>query len=146
MEKIIEKLSSIVQEKFEQMGYDREYGKVIISNRPDICQFQCNGALAAAKKYKKAPIQIANLIVQELKDIDEIKTVEVVNPGFININLKDNFIVYYLNEMGNDKKLGCPEASRPLTIVVDYGGANVAKPPHVGHLRAAIIGESIKRI
>jgi arginyl-tRNA synthetase len=146
MEKIIEKLSSIVQEKFEQMGYHREYGMVTVSNRPDICQFQCNGAFAAAKRYKKAPMQIANPIVQELKNIDIFETVEVVSPGFINLILKDNFIVDYLNDIGSDKKFGCTEASKSLTIVVDYGGANVAKPLHVGHLRAAIIGESIKRI
>jgi arginyl-tRNA synthetase len=146
MEKMIEKLSSIVQEKFEQLGYDREYGTVTVSNRPDMCQFQCNGALAAAKKYKKAPIQIANSIVEELKNAEEFELIEAVNPGFINIILKDNFIVNYLNHMGKDKKFGCSEASNPLTIMVDYGGANVAKPLHVGHLRSAIIGESIKRI
>jgi len=146
MEKMIEKLSSIVQEKFEQLGYDKEYGMVTVSNRPDICQFQCNGAFAAAKNYKKAPIQIANPIVAELKNVDGFKTVEVVSPGFINITLKDSFIINYLNDMDNNKKLGCTEASNPLTIIVDYGGANVAKPLHVGHLRSAIIGESIKRI
>lgn len=146
MEKVIEKLSIIVQEKFEQLGYDKEYGIVNVSNRHDICQFQCNGALAAAKKYKKAPIQIANQIVSELKNIDAFEAVEVANPGFINITLKDSFIINYLNDMNDDKKFGCTKASNPLTIVVDYGGANVAKPLHVGHLRSAIIGESIKRI
>jgi arginyl-tRNA synthetase len=146
MEKMIEKLSSIIKEKFEQLGYDREYGTVTISDRPDICQFQCNGALAAARKYKKTPIQIAGSIVEELKNIEEFESIEAVKPGFINIILKDNFIVSYLNDMANDKKFGCTVTSNPLTIIVDYGGANVAKPLHVGHLRAAIIGESIKRI
>lgn len=146
METLIKKLSNIVEERFEQLGFDREYGMVTLSNRPDICQFQCNGALAAAKKYKKAPILIAQPIVEELKQIDAFETVEAVMPGFINITLKDRFIVNCLNDMHSDKKLGCTEASEPLTIVVDYGGANVAKPLHVGHLRAAIIGESIKRI
>lgn len=136
----------MVQEKFELRGYDREYGTVIVSNRPDMCQFQCNGALACAKKYKKTPIQIAYEIAQELKDIAEFEAVEAVNPGFINITLKDSYIVSYLTEMGNDKKFGSTEATSPLTIIVDYGGANIAKPLHVGHLRAAIIGESIKRI
>lgn len=146
METLIEKLSSIVQDKFEQIGCDKEYGRVTISNRPDICQFQCNGALAAAKKYKKAPIQIANQIVEELKNRIEFESVEAINPGFINITLKDSFIISYLSEMASDKLYGCTQALTPLTIVVDYGGANIAKPLHVGHLRAAIIGESIKRI
>lgn len=146
MEKIIEKLNSIVQEKFEQLGYDKEYGMVEVSKRQDICQFQCNGALVATKKYKKAPMQIANQIAVELKTVDAFEAVEAAKPGFINITLKDSFIVNYLNDMYKDKKLGCTEALNPLTIVVDYGGANVAKPLHVGHLRPAIIGESIKRI
>lgn len=146
MGKMVEKLSSIVQEKFIKMGYDKKYGMVTVSNRHDICQFQCNGALAAAKIYKKSPIQIAAQIVEELKNIDEFQSVNVVNPGFINITVKDTFIINYLNEMGDDERLGCPKTLRPLTIVVDYGGANVAKPLHVGHLRPAIIGESLKRI
>lgn len=146
MEHLIKKLSNLVQEEFEKCGYDREYGRVNVSNRPDLCQFQCNGALAAAKKYRKPPINIANEIVEKLKNNEEFEAVTAVMPGFINIVLKDSFIIDYLNNMHNDKKLGCTEATKPLTIIVDYGGANVAKPLHVGHLRAAIIGESIKRI
>jgi arginyl-tRNA synthetase len=146
VELMIKKLSSIVQEKFEQCGYDREYGMVTVSNRPDLCQFQCNGALAAAKKYRKPPTQIANEIAEELKHVDVFSDVSTAAPGFINIMLKDSFIVQYLNDISRDKKLGCAKAGEPLTIIVDYGGANVAKPLHVGHLRAAIIGESIKRI
>lgn len=146
MEKLLEKLSKIVQEKFEQHGYDREYGSVNISNRQDLCQFQCNGALPAAKKYKKPPIAIANEIAEDLRNYEGFEDVSTANPGFININLKDSFLIDYLNHMSEDKKYGCTEASMPMTIIVDYGGANVAKPLHVGHLRAAIIGESIKRI
>ncbi|WP_138206037.1 arginine--tRNA ligase [Haloimpatiens lingqiaonensis] len=146
MEYLIKKLNNLVQEKFEKCGYDREYGRVNVSNRPDLCQFQCNGALAAAKKYRKPPIKIANEIVEELNNIEAFEVVTAIMPGFINIVLKDSFIIEYLNDMHNDKKLGCTEAAEPLTIIVDYGGANVAKPLHVGHLRAAIIGESIKRI
>lgn len=146
MEKVNKILTDIVKEKFHHLGYDREYGIVTVSNRPDMCQFQCNGALAAAKKYKKAPIQIANSIAQELKNIDYFESVEAVLPGFINITLKDEFIVNYLDNINKDEKLGCTSSENPMTIVIDYGGANVAKPLHVGHLRAAIIGESIKRI
>lgn len=146
MEKIIEKLSNIVQDKFEQLGYDKEYGMVTVSNRTDICQFQCNGALVAAKKYKKAPILIAKAIVEELKNNVEFESIEAVMPGFINIIIKDEFLIGYLKNIAEDDKFGCATASKPLTIVVDYGGPNVAKPLHVGHLRSAIIGESIKRI
>lgn len=146
MEKLIEKLSRTVQEKFEEAGYDRDYGRVIISNRPDICQFQCNGALAAAKKYKKAPMQIANEVVHKLKDVEWFYAVEAINPGFINITLEDECIISYLSEVAVDGRFGCSMASTPMTMLVDYGGANIAKPLHVGHLRAAIIGESIKRI
>lgn len=146
MEKIIEMLNRIVKDEFEKSGYDREYGTVQMSDRPDICQFQCNGAMSAAKKYRKAPMQIAAPVVEGLKSNDMFEKVDVVRPGFINFILKDSFIADYVNKMGDDERLGCAKASKPLTIVVDYGGANIAKPLHVGHLRAAIIGESIKRI
>lgn len=146
MEKLIKKISTILENKFEQCGYDRELCTVTVSNRPDLCQFQCNGAMAAAKKYKKSPVQIASEIVETLKDESDFEKVSMAGPGFINITLTDSFISSYINEMYNDNKYGCSDAKDPMTIVVDYGGANVAKPLHVGHLRAAIIGESIKRI
>jgi arginyl-tRNA synthetase len=146
MDKLITQLSSIVQEKFEKHGYDREYGTVTVSNRPDLCQFQCNGALPAAKKYKKAPVQIANEILEELKAVDVFENISTAGPGFINLNVKDSYLAKYINDMSKDEKYGCSTAEKPNTIMVDYGGANVAKPLHVGHLRAAIIGESLKRI
>lgn len=146
MNKLVNILSDLVQEKFEKLGYDREYGMVTISNRPDLCQFQCNGALPAAKKYKKAPFQIANAVLEELKSVEIFDNISIAGPGFININIKDSFLSKYTNDMYNDKKYGCSSPQKPMTIIVDYGGANVAKPLHVGHLRAAIIGESLKRI
>lgn len=146
MEKFIDQLSSIVQERFEKMGYHREFGTVTVSNRPDLCQFQCNGALPAAKKYKKAPIVIANEILEELKTADVLENISTAGPGFINLDVKDSFLVGYINDMAKDEKYGCTTSEKPNTIIVDYGGANVAKPLHVGHLRAAIIGESLKRI
>lgn len=146
MQKIIDVLNDIVKEKFEKLGYDKEYGTVTVSNRADLCQFQCNGALPAAKKYKKAPIMIANEILEELQNEPAFEKVFIAGPGFINIILKDSFLTSYINDIYCDKKYGCMEPEKPMTIVVDYGGANVAKPLHVGHLRAAIIGESIKRI
>ena len=145
METIIEKISTIVEDAFEQCGYDRKYGKAGISNRPDLCQFQCNGSLASAKEYHKAPIAIANEVCEKLSANSSISKVEAVAPGFLNINLADDFLAKHLNEMAGDEKFGL-EAVKPLKIIVDYGGPNVAKPLHVGHLRAAIIGESVKRI
>lgn len=146
MEKLIEKLSTIVMDKFQQCGYDRQYGVVTVSNRPDLCQFQCNGALPAAKKYKISPVQIANSVAAALKEVQAFKEVSVAGPGFINITITDSFLADYINQMAEDKLYGCQKTEHPKTIIIDYGGANVAKPLHVGHLRAAIIGESIKRI
>lgn len=146
MQMLIKRVSSFVEETFEQKGYDRSYGLVTVSNRPELCQFQCNGALAAAKQYKKAPIQIANEILDELSKIKIFEDISIAGPGFINITIKDSILTEYINEMHISEKFGCNECSNPKTIIIDYGGANVAKPLHVGHLRAAIIGESIKRI
>lgn len=146
MKNLVIQLTELVQAKFESLGYDKEYGKVEISNRPDLCQYQCNGALKAAKVYKKAPIAIANEVAEVLKQEEVFADITAVAPGFININIKDGFLTNYINDIYKDEKLGCTVAEKPMTIVVDYGGANIAKPLHVGHLRSAIIGESIKRI
>lgn len=146
MNKIIDKITNIVSEAFENAGYDKKYGFVTISNRPDLCQYQCNGSMPAAKEYKKAPIMIANDIVSFLSNNSMFSKVEAVNPGFININLSNDFIAEYVNEMKMDSRFGCDKATEQLKIVIDYGGPNVAKPLHVGHLRSAVIGESIKRI
>jgi arginyl-tRNA synthetase len=146
MKNLVIQLTEIIQSKFESLGYDREYGRVEISNRPDLCQYQCNGALKAAKIYKKAPIAIANEVTEALKQEKIFEDVTAVPPGFININIKDDFLTKYINEIYKDNKFGCTVSENPMSIVVDYGGANIAKPLHVGHLRSAIIGESIKRI
>ncbi|WP_238915883.1 arginine--tRNA ligase [Clostridium sp. YIM B02555] len=146
MKNLVIQLTELVQAKFESLGYDKEYGKVEISNRPDLCQYQCNGALKAAKVYKKAPIAIANEVAEVLKQEEVFADITAVAPGFININIKDGFLTNYINDIYKDEKFGCTVAEKPMTIVVDYGGANIAKPLHVGHLRSAIIGESIKRI
>lgn len=145
MDKFIEKISYIVATKFEENGYDKQYGKVNVSNRPDLCQFQCNGALAAAKKYGKAPRNIAEEVVESLNALNIFDEISIAGPGFINIKVKDEVLVKYVNDMAKDKKCGVSNAENPMSIVVDYGGANVAKPLHVGHLRPAIIGETIKR-
>ena len=146
MQKLIHVLNHIVEEKFVKLGYDKEYGVITESNRPDLSQFQCNGALPAAKKYKKAPIVIASEVLEELQNEPAFEKVFIAGPGFINISVKDSFLTNYINNIYCDEKYGCQIPEKPMTIIVDYGGANVAKPLHVGHLRAAIIGESIKRI
>ena len=130
---------------FEKAGYEQKYAKVTLSNRPDLCQYQCNGALAAAKQYHKAPIQIANEVVEKLADSSTFKEIVAQMPGFINMTVSDAFLADFVNHMNEDELFGCDKADKPETIVIDYGGANVAKPLHVGHLRSAVIGESIKR-
>lgn len=145
MKKILELITEEFEKAFEKNEYDKKLGKVVVSNRPDLCQYQCNGAMAGAKFYHKAPIMIANQVVESLQDNEMFESVEAVMPGFINIKLNIEFVAKYLNDMKEADKYGC-ENKAPETIVIDYGGANVAKPLHVGHLRSAVIGESVKRI
>lgn len=146
MKKILDLISEEVKQAFEAAGYERELGNVTISNRPDLCEYQCNGAMAGAKKYKKAPIMIANDVADKLKNSDVFEKAEAVAPGFLNLTLKNEYVGNYVKEMKSASKFGLEEAKKPLEIVIDYGGPNVAKPLHVGHLRSAIIGESVKRI
>lgn len=146
MKKILDLISEEVKQAFEAAGYERELGNVTISNRPDLCEYQCNGAMAGAKKYKKAPIMIANDVADKLKNSDVFEKAEAVTPGFLNLTLKNEYVGNYVKEMKSASKFGLEEAKKPLEIVIDYGGPNVAKPLHVGHLRSAIIGESVKRI
>ncbi|MDF2801748.1 MAG: argS [Anaerocolumna sp.] len=146
MNKIIEKIAEELMSAFEACGYDRKFGVVTLSNRPDLCQYQCNGALSAAKLYKKAPLQIAGEVVNSLMESNTFEKIEAVAPGFINITVKSTYVAAYLNDMTEQGRLGCDKTSNPKTIVIDYGGPNVAKPLHVGHLRSAVIGESLKRI
>ena len=145
MKKLIIQISNTMEKAFEEAGYDAKYGKVTLSNRPDLCEFQCNGSMAAAKAYKKAPIQIANEVLEKV-DASDFEQIEAVMPGFINIKLKTSFLAQYMNEMIQEEAFGCEKPEKKQTIMVDYGGPNIAKPLHVGHLRSAIIGESIKRM
>lgn len=146
MKKILELMTENVAKVFEECGYDPSYAKVALSNRPDLCEYQCNGALAAAKVYKKAPIMIANEVADKLRLGGQFEEVAAVMPGFINLKLGKEYLAQYINEMQASGNLGCDKTEHPDTIIVDYGGANVAKPLHVGHLRPAVIGESVKRI
>ena len=145
MEKILDIITAKMQAAFEAAGYDASFGRVNVSNRPDLCEYQCNGALAAAKQYKCAPIQIANAVVAQL-DASDYDLVEAVMPGFINLKLSGTFLQKYLEEMRTAEDFGVQKIGAGKTIVVDYGGANVAKPLHIGHLRPAIIGEAMKRL
>ena len=145
MEKILDIITAKMQKAFEEAGYDASFGRVTVSNRPDLCEYQCNGALAAAKTYKCAPIQIAKAVSEKL-DAADYSMVDAVMPGFINLKLSDAFLQNYLEEMRNAEAFGVNKTGTGKTIVIDYGGPNVAKPLHIGHLRSAIIGESIKRL
>ncbi|MCR5687804.1 MAG: arginine--tRNA ligase [Lachnospiraceae bacterium] len=145
MKTVLEMISEKVSEGFSRCGYEASYGKVGLSNRPDLCELQCNGAMAAAKAYHKAPIAIAQEIVKVLAGDEDFSEISAVPPGFINISLSSDFLAGYLGSMAGEDKFGL-DTSSPKKIIVDYGGPNVAKPLHVGHLRAAIIGESVKRI
>ena len=146
MEKLLDRITAAVSEAFVNCGYEAEYGKVTISNRPDLCEYQCNGAMAGAKKYHCAPIQIANKVAESLKEQELFSEVNAVNPGFLNLKLAPAYVQEYLQAMADDERLGCDRTENPKTIIIDYGGPNVAKPLHVGHLRSAIIGESVKRL
>ena len=147
MRKILDLITDEMVKAFEAAGLDAKYAKVTVSNRPDLCEYQCNGAMAAAKEYKKAPIMIAEEVVAQLKDNTMFESVEAVKPGFLNLKLNNEFVASYISKMQEDtERLGCDKVENPKTIMIDYGGPNVAKPLHVGHLRSAIIGESIKRI
>ena len=146
MKKLVDLLTGELEAAFEKAGYEKQYARVTLSNRPDLCEYQCNGAMAAAKAYRKAPIMIANDVVAALTDSPCVEKVDAVNPGFINITLDASYVAEYLKTMDSEEKLGVEMPETAKKIIVDYGGANVAKPLHVGHLRSAVIGESIKRI
>lgn len=146
MQKMIDLIVAELTPAFTSCGYDEKYVKVTVSNRPDLCEYQCNGAMAAAKAYKKKPIDIANEVVEKAKESAMFSELNAVMPGFINLRIAPEYLAEYMNRMAADPKYGLEETKEPETIIVDYGGANVAKPLHVGHLRSAVIGESIKRI
>ena len=146
MDQLADLISRQLAGAFERAGYGDADARATLSNRPDLCEYQCNGALPAAKLYHKAPIQIAQAVAAELSGCELFERVEAVNPGFLNMKLSGTFLAQYLTEMAQSDRLGVPQEETPRTIVLDYGGPNVAKPLHIGHLRSAIIGESVKRI
>ena len=146
MKQLLEMISEEMGKAFEEAGYDAALGRVTVSNRPDLCEYQCNGAMAGAKQYHKAPIMIANDVAAKLQESKVFAEVSAVAPGFLNLKLTESFICEFLTGMAADEKFGMEPFAKQEKIIIDYGGPNVAKPLHVGHLRSAIIGESIKRI
>ena len=146
MKKILELLSEEMGKAFEAAGYDKALGRVTVSNRPDLCEYQCNGAMAGAKQYKKAPIAIAGDVAAQLKDSSVFSQVQAVAPGFLNLKLSEAYLLEVIQRMASEPKFGLEMPEHRKKIIIDYGGANVAKPLHVGHIRSAVIGESIKRI
>lgn len=146
MPSLTERLTEITSDAFAECGYDRRYGEVHVSDRPDLGQFQCNGALAAAKAHKANPREIAQQVADLLTANDALGAVSIAGPGFINLTLAGTFLTNWVQAATTDDRLGVDKISAPQKVVIDYGGPNVAKPMHVGHLRAAIIGESVKRI
>ncbi|MFW5554101.1 MAG: arginine--tRNA ligase [Roseburia inulinivorans] len=147
MKKILDLITDEVTKAFTECGYDAKYAKVTLSNRPDLCEYQCNGAMAASKEYKKAPFMIADEVVEKLAANPIFAMAESVKPGFLNLKIDEAYLADYVAKMQEDDgRFGCEKTEAPKTIMIDYGGPNVAKPLHVGHLRSAIIGESVKRI
>ena len=142
-------LSNVLTTAINNLGYNESL-RVIKSNRPELCDYQCDDVFKLVKIYHKSPIEIGNEIVEELKKLDNFsdyfEKVEFCNPGFINITVSNKCINDSLISMDSTDKFNLPKVDNPMTYVIDYGGPNVAKPLHVGHLRPAIVGESIKRI
>ena len=146
MKAFMDLISQEVAAAFEKAGYDAKYGKVTVSNRPDLCEFQCNGAMAARKAVGKNPREIAADVAAQLSESFAVQEAEVAGPGFLNIKVRDAFLADYLQQMRGSDRLGVEGTAQPQKIIIDYGGPNVAKPLHVGHLRSAIIGEALKRM
>lgn len=146
MSSIKSKLTEIFSQAFTECGYDGKLGVIVESQRPDLGQFQCNGALAAAKSAKKNPREIADSIIEKLEENEMLEELSIAGPGFINIIVKDDWIAKHLNAITDDPQLGCAKTLQPDTIAIDFGSPNVAKPMHVGHLRSAIIGDALQRL
>ena len=135
MKKLIDLIQEELVKAFTAAEMDPSYARVSVSNRPDLCEYQCNGAMAAAKAYHKAPIQLAEAVVEKVTDHSVIGEIEAVKPGFLNLKLDEAFLASYVADMQADEgRFGCEKAENPKTIMIDYGGPNVAKPLHVGHL------------
>ncbi len=145
MRHLLDILSDELKRAFRECGYDDAKVSVTVSNRPDLCEYQCNGAMALAKEAHKVPFVIAEEVASKLTGSEYFSKTECVKPGFINLNISDGYLASYIAEQAEAEKYGL-EPEKSESVVVDYGGPNVAKPLHIGHLRAAIIGEAVKRL
>jgi len=140
-------LGEAVGAAFAAEGVDAAIGRVTTSDRPDLADFQSNGALAAARAIKANPRDLANRVAERLKGDARLASVEVAGPGFINLKLADGSLSARAAEVANDAAhAGASPVGTPRKVIIDFAGPNVAKPMHVGHLRSSIIGESLKRI
>ena len=141
MKELLELITDEMKSAFSAAGIDDKYARVTLSNRPDLCEYQCNGAMPAAKEYHKAPLEIAEAVTEKLQDSNILSEAVAIKPGFINLKLQDAYLADYVNAMSLDReRFGYEKVENPKTIMIDYGGPNVAKPLHVGHLRSAVIG------
>jgi arginyl-tRNA synthetase len=139
-------LGEAASEAFVKLGLERRFGRVTPSDRPELADFQVNGALAAAKAAGRPPRAIAQAVAEALRGDPRLASVEVAGPGFVNLRVTDSALNARAAEIAADPRAGAREVETPRRVLVDYGGPNVAKEMHVGHLRASIIGESVKRL
>ncbi len=154
MSSLKNRLTQLFSECFSSLGHDARFGEVTVSDRPDLAQFQCNGALACAKAQKKNPREVAQSVLNAASDRARTELGEgarglqlsIAGPGFINILLGDELLAEHTWAMAQDPRLGVQKVAQPRHVVIDYGGPNVAKSMHVGHLRSSIIGDSLSRI
>lgn len=143
---LLRELSVLVGNAFAQVGVDSTLGTVVVSQRPELAQFQCNGAMAGAKQVGRAPRDIAEDVAKSIAQDERIRAVEIAGPGFLNISVTDQLLASWMTKTAQDPALGLHQVEDPGKVIVDYGGPNVAKDLHVGHLRPHVIGESIKRM
>ena len=143
---LLEKLSEVTGQAFSAEGIPSSLGTVRVSDRPDLAQYQCNGAMAAAKQARKNPRAVAEAVVVQLRKHSVFSKIDIAGPGFINLDVTDEFLSGFLEESANGERCGVPRQAHGETVVLDYGGMNVAKAMHVGHLRPNVIGDALKRI
>ena len=142
---IISETKSKIKEVLNKLGYKDDLILIHSSSRPELGQFQYNGAMQIAKSMKLNPVEIAKNIVEKLNEYDCFENLNIAGPGFINISFNTKYLAKYLNEIQKDISLHIKKYPKKK-IFVDYGGPNVAKALHVGHLRSSNIGEALKRL
>ena len=145
MNSFIENEELFIKNIIKECGYDVEEVVLNVSSRPEFGDYQYNGVMQLAKQYGRNPREIAQQIVDKIKVMDRYKDINIAGPGFINITFSDEQLINHINELNNNININY-HINNPKTIFMDYGGANVAKALHVGHLRSANIGEALKRL